>query len=149
MQILGYLNGGLGEVEAWRVEVWQNEATIFEQKIRALAAALEPEDLELRESARTTLRGFIDLIVNPPGDGLLQVVGNLGEMLTAAGAPRKATAVGNGGMEGSSIIEFWRPARPTWSTRSNRSGDTSGTPPSVLARGTLCARCSRATMCWR
>lgn len=39
--------------------------------------------IEQRESARTTLRGFIDRIVIPPGDALLQVVGNLGEMLTA------------------------------------------------------------------
>jgi hypothetical protein len=50
--------------------------------------------LELRESARTTLRGFIDHIVIPPGDALLQVVGNLGEMLTAALAPHEAAAVG-------------------------------------------------------
>ena len=126
MQILGYLNGGFGEVEAWRVEVRQNElrraelnatvtagaaqppppalhpnmAGVFEQKIRALAAALEHEDIEQRESARTTLRGFIDRIVIPPGDALLQVVGNLGEMLTAAGAPGVTTAVGNGGCGG-------------------------------------------------
>ena len=126
MQILGYLNGGFGEVETWRVEVRQNElrraelqatvtaaaaqplppalhpnmAGVFEQKIRALAAALEHEDTEQRESARTTLRGFIDRIVIPSGDALLQVVGNLGEMLTAAGAPREAAAVGNSGCGG-------------------------------------------------
>ena len=35
-------------------------AGVFEQKIRTLAAALEHEDLEQRESARTTSRGFID-----------------------------------------------------------------------------------------
>lgn len=121
MQILGYLNGGFGEVEAWKVEVRQNEmrraelqatisaagsqtkppalhpnmAHVFEQKIRGLAAALDHEDLELRESARSTLRGFIDRIVIPPGDALLQVVGNLGAMQTAAGAPYGAAAVGN------------------------------------------------------
>jgi hypothetical protein len=49
-------------------------ATVFEQKIRGLAVALENDDLELRESARTTLRGFIDRIVIPPDDALLQVV---------------------------------------------------------------------------
>jgi site-specific DNA recombinase len=123
MQILGYLNGGFGEVEAWRAEVRQNElrraelqavitaaaaeptppalhpnmATVFEDKVRKLAAALEHDDIELRESARTTLRGFIDRIVIPPGDGLLRVVGKLGEMLTAAGAP---AAVGNSGCGG-------------------------------------------------
>jgi site-specific DNA recombinase len=69
---------------------------VFERKIRQLAAALEEgEDAELRETARQTLRGFIDRIVIPPGDALLQVVGNLGEMLTAAGAPREAAAVGD------------------------------------------------------
>ena len=37
-------------------------------------------------AAREALRGFIDKIIIPPGDGLLQVVGNLGAMLaTAAG----------------------------------------------------------------
>jgi site-specific DNA recombinase len=122
MQILGYLNGGFGNVEAWKVEVRQNEmrrvelqalvsgasseparpalhpnmAAVFVEKIRTLAAALEHKDLEQRESARTTLRGFIDRIVVPPGDALLQVVGSLGEMLTAAGAPREAAAVGKG-----------------------------------------------------
>ena len=126
MQILAYLNGGFGDVEAWKTEVRQKEmrraelqqlvagassqaaplslhpnmAAVFEQKIRALAAALEHEDFEQRESARSTLRGFIDRIEIPPGDGLLQVVGNLGEMLTAAGAPGEAAAVGNGGCGG-------------------------------------------------
>ena len=66
----------------------------------ALAAALEHEDIEQRESARTTLRGFIDQIVIPPGDALLQVVGNLGEMLTGAGARHEAAAVGNSGCGG-------------------------------------------------
>ena len=82
------------------VEFARNMAGVFEQKIRTLAVALEHEDLEQRESARSTLRGFIDRIVIPPGDGLLHVVGNLGEMLTAAGAPREAAAVGNGGCRG-------------------------------------------------
>jgi hypothetical protein len=36
------------------------------------------------DAARVTLRGFLERIVIPPGDGLLQVVGNLGNMLTAA-----------------------------------------------------------------
>jgi hypothetical protein len=35
------------------------------------------------------------LRIIPPGDALLQVVGNLGEMLTAVGVPREATVVGN------------------------------------------------------
>jgi site-specific DNA recombinase len=57
-------------------------AEIFRQKATQLAAALEHD--EEHDAARQALRGFIDKIVIPPGDGLLQVVGNLGEMLTAA-----------------------------------------------------------------
>lgn len=74
-------------------------AQVFERKIGQLAAALEHEDAELRETARQALRGFIDRIMIPPGDALLQVIGNFGEMLTAAGAP-VTTAVGNGGCGG-------------------------------------------------
>ena len=77
-----------------------NMAGVFEQKVRGLAAALEHEDLEQRELARSTMRGFIDRVVIPPGTALLQVVGNLGEMLTAAGAPLDAAAVGNSGCGG-------------------------------------------------
>ncbi|WP_291988246.1 recombinase family protein [Luteitalea sp.] len=126
MQILGYLNAGFGEVESWKAEVRQNElrraelqavvtaasteptppvlhasmAVIFENKVRQLAAALSHDDIELRESARSTLRGFIDRIVIPPGDDLLRVVGRLGEMLTAAGAKGASAAVGNVGCGG-------------------------------------------------
>ena len=56
-------------------------ADVFRQKTEQLAAALE-SDTE-RDAARLALRGFLEKIVIPPGDGLLQVVGNLGEMLTA------------------------------------------------------------------
>ena len=59
-------------------------AEVFRHKTMQLAAALEHEDEEEREAARQALRGFIDRIVIPPGDALLQVVGNFGEMLTAA-----------------------------------------------------------------
>ena len=65
-----------------------------------LAAALEHEDDEQRETAREALRGFIDRIVIPPGDGMLQVVGNSGEMLTAAGGRTAAEAVGYVGCGG-------------------------------------------------
>ena len=77
-------------------------ANVFEQKVRALARALEHEDLEQRESARSTMRGFIDRIVIPPGDALLQVVGDLGSMLTAASGRDGSAlaAVGNGGCGG-------------------------------------------------
>ena len=59
-------------------------ADVFRHKIEQLAKALQHDDVEQRGLARQTLRGFIDRIVIPPGDGLLQVVGNLGEMLAAA-----------------------------------------------------------------
>ncbi len=61
-------------------------AEVFRQKTMQLAAALE-QDQE-RDAARQALRGFIDRIVIPPSDGLLQVVGNLGEMLAAAAGQR-------------------------------------------------------------
>ena len=75
-------------------------AEVFRQKTEQLAAALESETE--RDTARETLRGFLEKIVIPPGDGLLQVVGNLGEMLTAAsgGNGSALAAVGNGGCGG-------------------------------------------------
>jgi hypothetical protein len=59
-------------------------AQVFEQKIAQLRAVPEHDDIELRESARETLRGFIDLMVIPAGDALRRVVANLGEMPAAA-----------------------------------------------------------------
>ena len=58
-------------------------AEIYRQKTMQLAAALE-HDPE-HDAARQGLRGFLDKIAIPAGNGLLQVVGNLGEMLNAAG----------------------------------------------------------------
>jgi hypothetical protein len=72
-------------------------AEIFRQKTLQLAAALEQDDEEQRASAREALRGFIDQIVIPPGEGLLQVVGNFGEMLSAAGGRQAVAYVGCGG----------------------------------------------------
>jgi site-specific DNA recombinase len=57
-------------------------ADVFRQKATTLAAGLEHD--EQRDAARRALRGFLEKIVIPPGDGLLQVVGNLGSMLAAA-----------------------------------------------------------------
>jgi hypothetical protein len=57
-------------------------AEVFRQKATALAAGLEDE--AHGDSAREALRGFLDRIVIPPGDELLQVVGNVGQMLVAA-----------------------------------------------------------------
>ena len=73
-----------GKAEPTPPALHPNMARVFEQKIEQLAAALEHEDAEFRETARQALRGFIDRIVIPPGDGLLQVVGNFGEMFAAS-----------------------------------------------------------------
>jgi len=75
------------------------------RKTLHLAAALQHDDEEQRESARQALRGFIDRIVIP-ADGLLQVVGNFGEMLTAAGGPDGAAAVAYVGCGGTQPAEF-------------------------------------------
>ena len=75
-------------------------AEIFRQKATQLASALADETNADREATRQALRGFIDHIMIPPGDGLLQVVGNLGEMLTAAGGRTGAAAVGYVGCGG-------------------------------------------------
>lgn len=49
-------------------------AEVFRQKTVHLAAALEHQDEERSDAARQALRGFIDRIVIPPGEGLLQVI---------------------------------------------------------------------------
>jgi hypothetical protein len=59
-----------------------NMAEVFRQKATTLAAGLEHD--EQRDAARQALRGFLEKIVIPPGEGLLQVVGNVGSMLAAA-----------------------------------------------------------------
>ena len=56
-------------------------ADVFRDKTEQLAAALERETD--RDAARQALRGFLERIIIPPGDGLLQVVGNMGEMRQA------------------------------------------------------------------
>lgn len=59
-------------------------AEVFRQKATTLASGLEHD--EHRDAARQALRGFLQSIIIPPGEGLLQVTGNLGAMLaTAAG----------------------------------------------------------------
>jgi site-specific DNA recombinase len=73
-------------------------AEIFRHKIGQLAKALELQDAEQRELARHTLRGFIDRIVIPPGDELLQVIGNLGEMLAVASGRTVGEAGCGGGI---------------------------------------------------
>jgi hypothetical protein len=75
-------------------------AQVFREKAEALAAALEND--EQNDGARQALRGFVEKIVIPPGEELLQVVGNLGEILTAASGRNgsDAAAVGYVGCGG-------------------------------------------------
>lgn len=76
-------------------------AEVFRIKATTLAAGLEHD--EQRDAARQALRGFLERIEIPPGDGLLQVVGNLGSMLTAAqgrAQSQKTMAVVNDGCGG-------------------------------------------------
>ena len=75
-------------------------ADVFREKATTLAAGLEHD--EQRDAARLALREFLDKIVIPPGDGLLQVTGNVGSMLAAAqGRVANSMAVGNVGCGGS------------------------------------------------
>jgi hypothetical protein len=75
-------------------------AEVFRQKATTLAAGLQHD--EHRDAAREALRGFLDRIVIPPGDELLQVVGNFEKMLTAASARKNtvAAAVDKGWLRG-------------------------------------------------
>jgi DNA invertase Pin-like site-specific DNA recombinase len=71
-------------------------AEVYRQKATTLAAGLEHD--EHRDAARQALRGFLEKIVIPSGDGLLQVVGNVGSMLAAAQG--RALKTGTGGYVG-------------------------------------------------
>lgn len=64
-------------------------ATVYREKVEHLAAALAHEDETQRVTARETLRGFVEAIVIPPGDRLLEVRGDLGRMLRSAGGDRE------------------------------------------------------------
>ena len=91
---------------------------VFRQKAMTLAAGLEHD--EQRDAARQALRGFLEKIVIPPGDGLLQVVGNVGSMLNAAQSPADSSAiavgyVGCGGVQPTvlAVVE-WRGLNTFW-----------------------------------
>ena len=78
-------------------------ADIFREKATTLAAGLQKDDQ--RDAARLALRGFLDKIIIPPGDELLQVIGNAGAMLAAA-AGRAVNSVGIVGCGGPQPAEF-------------------------------------------
>jgi site-specific DNA recombinase len=93
-----------------------NMAEVFRQKATTLAAGLEHD--EQRDEARQALRGFVEKLVVPSGDGLLQVVGNLGAMLAAArGREAKPDAMATGyavgyvgcGARSQHHRQLWRP----------------------------------------
>jgi hypothetical protein len=69
-------------------------AEVFRQKATTLAAGLEHD--EQRDAARQALRGLLEKIVIPAGDGLLQVVGNLGSMLAAAQGRTQSSTIAVG-----------------------------------------------------
>jgi site-specific DNA recombinase len=75
-------------------------ADVFRQKAATLAAGLEHD--EHRDAAPQAPRGFLQSIIIPPGNGLLQVTGHLGAMLGAAAGqkmpgPDAVANVGCGG----------------------------------------------------
>jgi site-specific DNA recombinase len=123
-EVLNLMLAGFGDVEVFKREVRELEerrteltaaiaaaevdpplptlhpsmAEAFRERTEMLASALERDDEH--DAARQALRGFIDKIIIPPGDGLLQVVGNLGKKLTAAGGRNGSAAVGYVGCGG-------------------------------------------------
>jgi hypothetical protein len=75
-----------------------------------LAAGLEHEDL--RPAARQALRGFLDKIVIPPGDELLQVIGSVGMMLAAAQGRSQSRSISVmlvAGARNQHYLQLWRP----------------------------------------
>jgi hypothetical protein len=58
--------------------------SFFKLKVKQLAAVLNATNVEERETARQAVRNLIDRIEIPPGDALLQVVGNVEGLLAAA-----------------------------------------------------------------
>jgi hypothetical protein len=71
---------------------------VFQRKVTVLCEGLEKE--RGREEARAALRGLVDRIVIPPGNGLLRVEGNLGAIL--------ATAHGRAVKAGVDVVSFLR-----------------------------------------
>ena len=80
-----------------------------------MAAALAHEDEEQRESARDALRGFITAIVILPGDGLLEVRGDLGGCWQQPPASETAQRwrlllMMVAGARNQHYLQLWRPA---------------------------------------
>jgi hypothetical protein len=103
-----------------RPSPWQHLQLVPQRQDFELKRSARPRRLQQRsasvvwqrDSARQTLRGFLGKIVIPSGDGLLQVVGNLGAMLAAAQGRNVASQnavgyVGCGGAQPPELAEWW------------------------------------------
>jgi hypothetical protein len=68
-------------------------ADVYRTKVQQLDEALQTDDVEQREAARSGLRALITKIVIPPGDGLMRVFGNLGAILATAASGRDVSTL--------------------------------------------------------
>jgi hypothetical protein len=82
-------------------------ADVYRTKVEQLAEALQTDDGEQREAARSGLRALITKIVVPPGDGLLHVFGNLGQMVATAASGRDASTLAG-------VAQSVLPPRASW-----------------------------------
>ena len=67
---------------SWTMELWR---FLRRARARSTCCFLRRDEHDVHGAARDSLRGFISKIIIPPGEGLLQVVGNVGIMLEASG----------------------------------------------------------------
>ena len=79
----GALTAQLASADAPLPLLHPSMADDFGRKVEALTTTLTTGDQH--GAAREALRGLIDKVVVPPGDGLLMIHGNLGKMLEASG----------------------------------------------------------------
>ena len=104
----GALTAQLASADAPLPLLHPSMADDFGRKVEALTTTLTTGDQH--GAAREALRGLIDKVVVPPGDGLLMIHGNLGKMLEASGGkdckngcggaqPAVLAAVERGGVE--------------------------------------------------
>ena len=63
-------------------------SAVYRKKVEQLAVAFAHGDEAQRQAARTALRSFITAIMIPPGEGPLEVRGDLVAMLSAAAGER-------------------------------------------------------------
>ena len=105
------INGVIAAIKAG-VPIDVGHARVQERtKIEQLSEALQTEDVEQREAARSGLRALITKIVIAPGDEFLRVPRNLGERLATAASGRDVSTLagiaqsGCGGSQPSVVVE--------------------------------------------